>query len=110
MKMTMNKDDMYMHEIEMLKKHISGEKKLSDEELEEIGMCLEEDIPWSDDWKTHGYESSEAWYEKNKDFLDKLDEVIKLYNSIPEVKALKEKKASKIEDVRDELLTYYAQQ
>ena len=95
-----------MHEIDMLKKHISGEKKLSDEELEEIGMCLEEEIPWLDDWVTHGYESSEAWYEKNKDFLDKLDEVIKLYNSISEVKALKEKKASKIEVIRDELLDH----
>ena len=97
----MNKDDTFKHEIDALKKHISGERRLIDKELECIGLCLEEEIPWSDDWKTHGYESSEAWHEKNKDFLDKLDEVLKLYNSIPEVKALKEKKASKIEDVRD---------
>lgn len=93
----MDKDNMYKEEIDAIKKHLSGEKKMTDAELEELGMMLETDIPYSDDWVMHGYSSNEEWQLENQDFLDKLDEVLELYRSIPEVKALKGRKATNYE-------------
>ena len=79
------KDDIYKIEIDTIKKHLSGEKKMNATELEELGMLLEVDIPYTDDWRSHGYKTYEEWHDKHVDFLEKLDEVLKLYNSIPEV-------------------------
>ena len=90
----MSKCKIYDRLIELLNKHLSGEKKLTDKELECIGMDLEEDIPWADSWVMHGYKSYDEWHDQNRDYLDQLNEVLDLYRSIPEVKALVERKAT----------------
>ena len=77
----MNKNDIYKAEIDALKKHLSGEKKMTVTELEELGKDIEADIPYIDDWISHGYSSYETWLYEHKDFLDKLDEVLELYRS-----------------------------
>lgn len=63
----MDKDDMYKAEIDAMKKHLSGEKKLADAELEEFGQDIEVDTPYTDDWRSHGYSSHEEWSLEHKD-------------------------------------------
>lgn len=81
----MTEDNMFKEEIDAMKKHLSGEKKMTTDELEELGQGLETDIPYTDVWISHGYSSYEEWYSDHENYLDKLGEVLELYRSIPEV-------------------------
>lgn len=78
----MSENNVFKAEIDAMKKHLSGEKKMTATELEELGQDLEVDIPYADDWISHGYNSYEEWYLDHKDYLESLDEALDLYRSI----------------------------
>ncbi len=78
----MSENNVFKAEIDAMKKHLSGEKKMTAAELEELGQDLEIDIPYADDWRSHGYNSYEEWQLKHKDYLDSLYEALDLYRSI----------------------------
>lgn len=86
----MDKDDMFKDTIDAIKRHLSGEKKMTIEELQMMEADLEIDSPYSDDWRYHGYSSYGEWFADHKDYLEKLDEVFNLFRSIPEVKQMHE--------------------
>ena len=45
----MSENNVFKAEIDAMKKHLSGEKKMTATELEELGQDLEVDIPYADD-------------------------------------------------------------
>ncbi len=81
----MSENNVFKAEIDAIKKHLSGEKKMTSDELMMLGADLDVDTPYADDWISHGYSSYEEWFAEHKDYLESLDEALELYNSIPEV-------------------------
>ena len=81
----MSENNVFKAEIDAMKKHLSGKKKMTTAALKKLGQDLEVDIPYADDWRSHGYNLYEEWHLDHKDYLESLDEALELYNSIPEV-------------------------
>lgn len=78
----MSEDNVFKAEIDAMKKHLSGEKKMTSDDLMMLGADLEVDTPYADDWISHGYNSYKEWLAEHKDYLESLDEALDLYRSI----------------------------
>lgn len=69
-----------MTDVDLLEAYLAGDAKLSKETFDEMLMCWEASLPYTDDWISHGYNSAADWYEANKEafaLLEKEGELIR---------------------------------
>lgn len=62
-----------MTDVDLLEAYLVGDAELSKEAFDEMLMCWEASLPYTDDWITHGYKSASDWYEANKESLALLE-------------------------------------
>lgn len=65
-------------DINLLEAYLAGTAALSKEKLDEIEMLWSVDLPYTDDWLMHGYNSAAEWYEVHKESLALLEKEGKL--------------------------------